>query len=124
MVPEPLTEPRRPAVPAAAEPIVWVTEATPIELAPISKVLPFSRLIAPVGSATLVPMTTLPMLMAVVPVEKALLPVSLSVPAPFLVMPQSRILFWLYANAAVGLYFVVSAYRAIRRRSTIAAAAT
>ena len=37
--------------------------------------------------------------------------------APFQVYPQERILFWMYANAAVGLYFSASAFRAVRRRS-------
>jgi len=37
--------------------------------------------------------------------------------APFQVYPQERILFWMYANAAVGLYFSASAYRSIRRRA-------
>ncbi|HXP60109.1 MAG TPA: S8 family peptidase [Dongiaceae bacterium] len=36
---------------------------------------------------------------------------------PFQVYPQERILFWMYANAAVGLYFSASAYRSIRRRA-------
>jgi serine protease len=35
--------------------------------------------------------------------------------APFQVLPQQRILFWLYANVAVGLYFAASAFRASRR---------
>lgn len=37
--------------------------------------------------------------------------------APFQVYPQSRILFWMYANAAVGLYFAAQAYLTIRRQS-------
>lgn len=38
--------------------------------------------------------------------------------APFQVYPQERILFWMYANAAVGLFFAASAYRAVRRRAS------
>ena len=34
--------------------------------------------------------------------------------APFQVIPQQRILFWLYANAAVGFYFAASAFRTMR----------
>jgi serine protease len=37
---------------------------------------------------------------------------------PFQVYPQQRILFWMYANVAVGLYFAASAYRSIRQRAT------
>jgi serine protease len=37
--------------------------------------------------------------------------------APFQVFPQERILFWMYANVAVGLYFAASAYRTIRRNA-------
>ncbi len=35
--------------------------------------------------------------------------------APFQVYPQQRILFWMYMNAAVGLYFCASAYRNARQ---------
>lgn len=41
--------------------------------------------------------------------------------APFQVYPQQRILFWMYANVAVGLYFAGSAYRSIRSRAKVAA---
>ncbi len=37
--------------------------------------------------------------------------------APFQVYPQQRILFWMYVNAAVGLYFCASAYRSARRHA-------
>ena len=37
--------------------------------------------------------------------------------APFQVYPQERILFWMYANAAVGLYFAASAFREVRRQT-------
>jgi serine protease len=39
--------------------------------------------------------------------------------APFQVYPQQRILFWMYVNVAVGLYFAASAYRSIRRRDVV-----
>lgn len=38
--------------------------------------------------------------------------------APFQVYPQERILFWMYANAAVGLYFAASSFREARLRPT------
>ena len=41
--------------------------------------------------------------------------------APFQVFPQERILFWMYANVAVGLYFAASAYRSIRRSAMASA---
>jgi len=43
---------------------------------------------------------------------------------PFLVMPPGRILFWIYANVAVGLYFAVSAWSAIRRLAAMKMAAS
>jgi hypothetical protein len=39
--------------------------------------------------------------------------------APFLVIPQQRILFWLLANAAVGLYFMVSTYASLRKQTAV-----
>jgi hypothetical protein len=41
--------------------------------------------------------------------------------APFQVYPQERILFWMYANIAVGLYFAASAYRTLRWRDQASA---
>jgi len=43
--------------------------------------------------------------------------------APFQVYPQSRILLWMYANAAVGLYFAGSAYLTLRRQDQVPAPA-
>jgi serine protease len=43
--------------------------------------------------------------------------------APFQVLPQQRILFWMYANAAVGLYFAASSYVAMRKRDQVPAEA-
>jgi hypothetical protein len=37
--------------------------------------------------------------------------------APFQVYPQEGILFWMYANAAVGLYFAASAFCEVRRHT-------
>ncbi len=43
--------------------------------------------------------------------------------APFEVIPQSRVLLWLYANIAVGLYFAASSYRGVRRSAAMKARA-
>ena len=40
--------------------------------------------------------------------------------SPFLVYPQQRILFWMYTNAAVGVYFAASAFFGLRRREMVA----
>jgi len=39
--------------------------------------------------------------------------------APFLVIPQQRILFWLAANAAVGIYFMVSTYSSAKKEMSL-----
>jgi len=40
--------------------------------------------------------------------------------APFQVLPQDRILFWMYANAAVGIYFAGTAYLSRREQAAVA----